>query len=1069
MKLKKLTPLWRGLAAVTASCMTLAVIGSSIADNYRSQIDEAFGTQSYITEEDADAKYSADYTAEQLKEKLVEFSINQGEEGAVLLKNTNGVLPLSSTAKVALFGGASYNNYKSGGGNSDAATLVSALTDAGITIDSGVSDAYSGEHGLLGVVTGESEQPGRWPGAPSTVVQTYGFRPNTSLGDYDPNGYQIREADPSKTYEVTGDKATEINANISTALQALNTAADELTDDVIGIVTGGEGNTYYPGVARDSMGNTLNQNPLALSPEEIGVVDFAKEHCSKVIVLLNTCVPMEIQPLVSGEHAVDGIMYVGVPNDYQFKGIVNVLTGKVNATGALMDTYAVSTTSSPAMRNFGGSTWADYTIVATTAGQDPRWNVDVSNETTGSFGGVASYAASTYVVEAEGIYTGYNYYETRYFDSVCNPSYNAKNATEGDAASGGWSYANEMTYPFGFGLSYLDYEQKITAIDVQDSNDGVITATVDVTNKSDKDGKFLVQLYVSQPYTEYDRTNLVEKSAIMFLNSKKVEVAHGATVTTTIEIPTKYIASYDYKTAKTYILDGGDYRFTVANGAHEAVNNVLASLGKTTADGMTADGDGTNVQVWNNGSESITDDSTYSVSAKTNTQITNVADNADINYYLSDADKVTYLSRQNWSGTWPKNYNTIKDGKGYSLADSPKKDEWIKELRNEQYTIKTDEPATEAPADGVKWADIGAQQVMYLDDPMWDQLVARISIDQAIGAIAHGGSQSDALDNIETPVVGQNDGPTGFTGASLDLNNTPDDRTDDFRTALNSQSLMGSSFNPELSYRWGILLGNTGLLTQRYEVWAGGMNYHRTPYNSRNIEYVSEDPMLTNVLGVQLIKGSREKGIIVGPKHIGFNDQEYQRSGVGVYMTEQKLRQTDLRGFEGAFTEADGLGMMIAFNRIGAINASHHVGMNMGIFRGEWGFKGLATTDMMNNAYYFNPEGCIMAGLTMMADFQGNNSTISGGTGDVDATWGYLSVDAVKNDATLVNRARQNLKYQLYAFANSAVLNITTTRVTPWWEAAINAVAIVGGIVFGLSTVAWIVTELLPEKKKEEE
>ena len=157
-----------------------------------------------------------------------------------------------------------------------------------------------------------------------------------------------------------------------------------------------------------------------------------------------------------------------------------------------------------------------------------------------------------------------------------------------------------------------------------------------------------------------------------------------------------------------------------------------------------------------------------------------------------------------------------------------------------------------------------------------------------------------------------------------------------------------------------------------------------------------------------------------------------------------------------AIEDEGALGMMVAFNRLGATNVSHNVGLVSGIFRSEWDFKGLISTDMMNNAYYFNPESATMATITMMADFAANDNHLNQGDGGVDKTWSYLSPEAIKNDNTLVEQARTNLKYQLFAFANSALMNVSTTRVTPWWEGTIVAVIIVFGVL-GAASVAMIV------------
>ncbi len=735
-----------------------------------------------------------------------------------------------------------------------------------------------------------------------------------------------------------------------------------------------------------------------------------------------------------------------------------MLSGKVNATGALATTYAYSNESSPAMQNFGGDYYTDYEIVAANAinGYDPRWpDTDIANTIQSSSfgGGAATYNGGQYIVEAEGIYVGYKYYETRYYDSIVNPTYNASSSA-GSVDGEAWDYGKEVVYTFGHGLSYLDYEQNIRSVSVDNTPEGNVTARIAVHNMSDKDGKFLAQLYVQQPYTQYDIDNKVEKSAVSFLNSKKVEVKAGETEIVEITIPTKYLASYDYTNAKTYILDEGDYVFTAAAGAHEAVNNILA------AQGYEGDSDAAgSARVWSLGSHDATTfrtDNGYVV--------TNVADNADLNYWLPDT--VTYLSRSDWEGTYPKNYNEDVE---VTLADSFRKDEWIKELRGQQYTIDNGGAEVEN-VDGTDLGlrfsseDIDYERLTDIDNGYWNDLVSQISVNEAIGAVIHGGSRTDVLTTVENPVVIQNEGVNGFTTAY-----TKEDGSS-YKFNISSQTLLASSFNPELAWEWGVIEGNNGLWLQRYDVWGTGLTQIRTPYNGRNYEYISEDPMLSNRMGYGVMGGAKSKGVMVGPKHIGFNDQEHNRNGVSAYMNEQKMRETDLRCFQGGLDDAGGLAVMVAFNRIGATNASHHAGMLQTILRKEWGFKGLISTDMMNNKYYFNAESMIMAGITQVADFASNNSYIDSANnhGGADSNWTYITVDAVKNDATLVNQARQNLKYQLYAFANSAVLNISTVRVTPWWETAVKAIITVSAVLTGVCGLAWLVTTVMPAKKKEE-
>lgn len=1029
MKAKKFTPAMRGLAALMTCLMVLSIVGTGVANTYRGALDDTLGTESYVTiNDDSAARFKTDYaTIEDMAAAARDIAIREGEEGTVVMKNDNGVLPLNANANVALFGLAAYNVYGPKGGNADAASLADALAGAGLNVNETLKDYY-----MTNIINMHTEmRANRWTGkeVPTTV---YDHMYVSAPGDW--TTYQIAEVPPAE-FEALG-----VPANWKEAI----------AKDSIGICVfargAGEGNTYKPGSALNYAGEATGEDPLKLSADELAVVEAAKATCSKVIVLLNTGNNMMIADIAEGgSHEVDGICYIGCPNDYQTIGIANVLTGKVNATGALASAFVRDHQSIPAVQNVGGDYFADYEIVC--RNDDPRYpGKEIGNIGTGSFGGADTYNGGMYIVEAEGIYVGYKYYETRYFDAVMGQgnANSAAGATQGSA----WNYGDEMLYTFGHGLSYLDYTQTIKSVTVDRSVNGNITAVVEVKNNSNQDGKFLTQLYVQQPYTDYDRTNLVEKSAVMFLNSAKVDVPAGQSKEVTITIPTKYLASYDANNAKTYILDAGEYYFTAAAGAHEAVNSILAAQGKTTSDGMDAAGKNAVVS-WK---LDAMDNTTYAIA--NDTTVTNVADDADLNYWLPGT--VTYLTRQDWN-TFPINYNKLN----LKIADSPKKDQWIAEMRGETYTISDTGAAAEAvPGPKFTASEIGAEQLNNIGDPYWDKLVHAITIDEAVGAVIHGGSRSDTLSNIDNPVVIQNEGPTGISAGYTD-----EATGKTYKFNVNSQTLLGCSFNPELAYQWGLVEGNSCLWVERYDLWGSGLTLNRTPYNGRNYEYISEDPMLTNVIGREVIQGCSDKGIINGPKHMGFNDQEHNRAGISAYMTEQKFRETDLRGFEGALSDAFGMGVMIAFNRIGATNASHHVGMIQKIVRGEWGFKGLISTDMMNNYLYFNAESMVMAGITQVADFAADNSHINLGEGGVDAVWPHISLETVSKDSNLVEQARENLKYQLYIFANSAILNISTQRVNTWWDTALTVTTYASSILAVLFFLAWVVLTLLPEKK----
>ncbi|MBR2287046.1 MAG: glycoside hydrolase family 3 C-terminal domain-containing protein [Clostridia bacterium] len=1041
MRTRKLAGVMRGICAIMACLYVLATVGTTIANGYRNAIDDFLGTESFVTLTDENTKrFKSDYaTIQDMVEAAKNIAIREGEEGTVVMKNDNAALPLAQDGEVALFGLAAYAPYPytSGdlkAGNDDAVDLVAALEEAGVAVNQTIKSLY-----MEKILNKHIEQlPNAWTGELVDTV-AYDNIYVTSPGDF--VDYTIVEVAPDRFEELGAP------ADWKESIKAGTTGI------VVFARGAGEGNTYRPGSALDSQGNPTGKDPLALSDEELAVVDLARETCDKVVVLINSGNTMVIGDIAKGgEHEVDAIAYIGVLNDYQAIGIVNVLSGKANATGALPDTYVVDNASIPAVVNFGGDYYADYEVVST-SGTDPRYpGVEIGNGMASSFGGADTYNGGSYIVEAEGIYVGYKYFETRYFDSIVNPdsaAASAKGATQGDS----WDYNKEVLYTFGHGLSYLPYTQTVKSVNVDLSENGETTAVVEITNLSDQDGYFLAQLYVQQPYTAYDRENKVEKSAVTFLNSKKANVAAGQSAEVTISVPSKYLASYDYTNAKTYILDDGDYYFTAAAGAHEAVNNFLAAQGKTVADGMDTEAVGTAV-TWNLAS---LDNTTFATA--NGVKVTNVAEDADLNYWTG-TDTVTYLSRSDWDATWPINYNEVE----ISVANSPRADEWIAELRGQTYTIQNNAPATEGEYKSLRFDKdtLTQAQLDNVNDPVWDELVSEITIDEAVGAVIHGGSRTDVLTNVDNPVVLQNEGVSGFTTG---YNDPETGRT--YKFNIHSQTLIASSFNPDLAYDWGRVEGNSGLWIQRYHLWGTGLTQRRTPYNGRNYEYISEDPMLTNRIGYGILQGCADMGILNGPKHMGFNDQEHNRGGISAYMNEQKFRETDLRGFQGGMSDADGRAVMIAFNRIGATNAAHHVGMLSKILRDEWGFTGLISTDMMNNKYYFNAESMVMSGITQVADFASGDNHINQGDGGVDKTWGYISPASVANDAALVEHARENLKYQLYAFANSAVMDVTTQRVAVWWDTALTTTTTVSLVLGCIAGLAWICLTLVGGKKKE--
>lgn len=1060
MKLKKFKRAFGGTTAVMASVLTLSSAAYAVAMSPLAQgwVDGFFGVETRevwgTKEVEGVQHYKKDHkTVKEYAEALKEHAAKQGEEGFALLKNDNSALPLATNRKVALFGWNSYNiptghtgvvagNKDSAGGPWGQLPMKAYLPQ--VTLAQALRD-------IEGITVNETIKSEDFPGA---MTKAPGYATYTI-----PEVFDVKDT-------------WNIQKEGTTAIVAVGRG-------------GGEGANYKVDDA------TGAKDPLALSTEELEMIAYAKEHCEKVVVLVVSANAMELGPIIKGgTHEVDAIGFCGIPNDYQYIGIANVLAGKANATGALTDTYVYDNSFTPASVNMGEQSFQDTNLIAIGSEGDAIGRKDLSAK---------DLKAEKYIVEAEGIYVGYKYYETRYFDSYANPSSNATDKI-GSTNGSTWNYKNEVIFPFGHTISYIPYEQEITNVEVDLSENGQTKATIKVTNKGDKKGKFLAQLYVSRPYTEYDKKNNIEKSAIDFLNSVKVEVEANSSKEVTITLPTRYLASWDSKGSKTYIMDEGDYHFTAAAGSHEAVNNVLTALGKETDKTTTSKG----VKTWN-----LRTRDTKTFSKSNGHQVTNVADNIDINYYLDD--KVTYLTRQDWK-TYPKNYTNVTTGNGilpepaFRLSDSSKKDEWINELRNLQYIPTTDKPTENI--EGILPEDVGEgkdyktswdritsfklrnpEAFNDVNSEIWNQYAAAMNINEAAGAILHGGNTTDTL-SVGNPTSAQSESVSGY---SQQLTIIPAESEDGVATkmVLNvaSNTLLGSSFNPELALEWGKIEGEGGLWLQDetgkgpITVWGAGLNLHRHAYNGRNSEYMSEDPMLTNRIGEAQLKGAMSKGAIVGPKHMGFNDQELNRQGNGAYMTEQKMRETDIRCYEGALRkeEGNGNGVMMSFSRIGATNVTNHTGLMIDILREEWGFDGISTTDM-GMKWYHEPYSIINATINQYAGFGANDSFIGEknnyNDSTADKTWDYVTMKVFKNDNYLSEKARETNKYQHFTLAHSANVNIRiaeegekgeTQTLNVYlgkidhapWEYIFISITSVTAVFTALSGAAWIASSLI--------
>lgn len=1028
--------LWRGLCMIFALLLGLSIIAAQVMETYRSSVDELFGTQSVKTvtdrldnEEDTWNFKSEFTTAKAAVEGFEAFSIAEAQETFALLKNQSNALPISATAKVTLMGLRSYAPiYGNAGGSTadkaiidDGNTITEAFKESGLQLNPSMLKAYENYC------------------APLTWGST-GFGPKVPA-------YQELSA-ANDIFELSIEELTASNPSFRADYA-------EYDDAAIVIVgrTGGENVSYYLGEEGMVDGlETTTGNIMGLSTEEKEIIAEAKANFEKVIVLINSSTTMEFDEL-KDDTGIDAIMWIGYPGSYGFHAVADVLTGVATPSAHLGDTFAVNNQATPAMQSFGKNLWANADSFAQGA------NVN------------------SVLVQAEGIYAGYRYYETRYADIVNGVS-GAATASAGtytnangtiSTVDGTWSYENEVIYPFGYGLSYTTFSQTLDSVSVRgDKKVAYVTVTVKNTG-STYSGKSVVQLYAQTPYTQYDKDNGIEKAAIQLMDFEKTTLlAPGASQTITMEVDMSNLASYDSKTAKTYIVDPGTYYFAIGDDSHNALNNIFAKQGKTDVGG-----DASKVYSWEWTGD--VDAATFSVS-KAGVNITNALSEGDYSMDLNTfmPGTVTYFTRSNWNGTFPKSYsNLTAEGRLAELLGN----DFIPIAKNEDTSdLVFGDTKSELTLNDLKGADF--------DDDRWDELVNKVTIDEFLTFA------SKAFHNIqEIPSVNYvgnqaDDGPGGSDSGTMATGSyqgvayadAADYATYGTRTAPAPINL-AYSWNKELAYRNGeIILGESTLMLNLPIMIGPGMNIHRHGYNGRGAEYYSEDPILSGFIGSAVVQGAQSKGCLVNIKHAAFNDQEIDRSGVAVFMSEQKARELELRNLQQAF-EANGkpasfradekradtytlgaLGVMSSYNRIGATAPSANRGVMVNIMRNEWDFNGYNVTDFTGVSLKAAPKESILAGTTAFCGF---------GT-SVD----YWTAEALQGDRDICLAIKENTKYILYSLANSAALNgvnATTRRVelmTSWRAMYISLITIFSVLVAG-SVACYVVFELRSKKQKE--
>ncbi len=1053
-KAKRRARILNGCSAILAFLCALCIGGEAIASSgdYKGMVDSMLGGATVSGGAAEAYAFTSEYDSvtEMLTERA-KLAAQLSEEGSVLLKNEGNALPIRKAGeegekKVTVLGSRPYTYSASG-----------KLRDTRLTFYGGITGSKTYEQT---VTTTEGSL-----NLPVTLERALQAE-NISINPTMKNFYSDKKFAPLPEGSEAADKGGGAYSVDEPALTLDDTGSYADYDDACIVVIGrssGEGRDYLPGKNGVSSSST-QKSAIGLSDTERNLITVANQIApGRVIVLINSAVAMEIDELKE-DTRVNSVMWIGLPGSYGLFGVAKTLSGSSSPSGKLPDAYAVSASNAPAAQNFGV--------------KEPNGNGTYM----WSNGNYEKPSNNHYVVMAEGIYTGYYYYETRYADCALGVG-NASSPTGAIEGASEWKYEDEVSYSFGYGLTYTSFAQKILPETfVYNATEQTVSIDVETKNIGDYPAKDVVQLYVQTPYTAYDKAEGIEKSAIQLIGFEKTDTLQpneSETVTVTADI--KYFASYHEGLSHDgvtggYILEKGNYYFAIGNGAHEALNNVLGNCLGVEDVNLALEGVARNPQgayAWDISKEGFSFDEygvdgSYFARSESGTLVQNQMQDANYNYFAKAAeDKVTYLSRSDWAGTFPKSYINLKtfpemDGYlkenaiVYQYSTGGERPEYAQfDIdHTEEYDDNTGVPLVNTDIATYK----GASYDGVAEGLDWNYLLQQITFDEALKFAPLGGTNCKPFESINMPVVWQIDGPNGnvnrgyatLAPSSGTMAVAKSDPNADYKSAdMPCAPVIAATFNRPLVEEEGEMFGEDNLWSRNPIMWAPGMNLHRTQFNSRNHEYYSEDPMLTNILGTAFVRGGLKKGSILSAKHFAFNTQESFREGLCQFFDEQTGREMELRAFQGLIEDVnytntsgnrvDALGLMSSFSRIGVCGCNGHTGMMKNILRGEWGFKGLISTDMVSRTGFFNPLDCVVNNVTFMATSSGESFLSS-------PEWAsYANKELVRSDPTVMTALYENMHYYLYAVANSSALNglqpgDVVGDTTSWWQYALRGV-----------------------------
>lgn len=999
--------------SVTIAVIALLLVATILVTGpLRSIIGTVLGGPGPIMREGVEQIYTSDYTSKQeSKEAGDTLNVEIASEGFILLMNDGNGLPIrtpeseADTAterpKISVFGKNSANLVY-GGSGSGGGSGETATTLYEALADGG----YDVNPTLQSFYEGSASGEGR------------GENPTLTTG-----------ADTAPTLPIGETPIDRYTSDIVSSFR-------EYDDAALVVISRIGGESFDLPRAQDlENGGVEGRHYLQLDKNEEDMLKMVTDRFDKVIVILNTLTSFQCdfidqfnnQP---DDPRIDAVMWIGGTGVSGINAIGDFLNGNTNPSGKTTDIYAKDFTLDPTWQNFGDNTQVNGGVKGTAFTE----NGDDSTE--------------YYVAYEEGIYIGYRYYETRaYEESAVNPNW----------------YAQNVRYPFGYGLSYSTFKQDMQISGSLDAADSKLTVTVNVENISDIAGKDVVQLYVTLPYT----AGGIEKSRVQLVDFAKTDLleANGGKDTVTFTVDAYDLASYDYNDANgneftRYELDPGDYIFYAAKNSHvDDPANVYATATVSLSSNIRFETDpvtGNTVANRYSGNEDQLDDSDYRLQ----------------NVYLDDTKGESVIrkgmSRTDFEGTFPEadsvEQRAYLEGEKEAIADQTHNNTdvaadakaWADSVRAE---INPADPSSVSDEDVIahvlnREGELTLRDLLdengkvSYNDEDWEALMRRLTVEEMTTLINDGAFKTAAIEKIGKNLTNDSDGPIGFVNF---MNNFFTGNT-----TFSSEVLIAATWNKDLAYQMGRIVGDNGVWGSTtgnnlpYSGWyAPAVNLHRSPFSGRNFEYYSEDPVFSGKMAVQVINGAASKGVYTDLKHFAVNDQETDRSGIATYVTEQALRELYLKPFEIAVkgddtpcqaAVEDGIteyvgskGIMSSFNRIGTRWTGGDYRLMTQILRDEWGFVGLAICDYKTETY-MNSRQMVYAGndliLVSLPELYWN---------DVD--------DASIEDVYILRQSAKNI---LYTVANSNSMNVDIVGYSlEWWIAALIVVDVVAVLALG--------------------